>query len=273
MFVAQALERHPTPKASKRSAKQLAAPAAVPLPKGRKGVQLCLPGMQCCTLTSNIPRGTGPSQAGASLAAALTDAGCVVGMSHFMLMEESLTRQQLLAVQTESRGRRCGNTCTRCSCRSTWTTCAPRSSSCRPRVRRGCRRLAQWSPSYFCRSRHPADTRSILACEKLLTLRTAALMHLQARMGSGRRSFWQLRPPGDPGTVSAAHRVHLPLSHRVQHRRRKVSGRRLLSLLAGGRSSGMSTASSAATSAPAASPAGARRLGPRRRLPPRCAPW
>ena len=56
----QALERHPTPKASKRSAKQLAAPAAVPLPKGRKGVQQRLPGVQCCTLTSNIPNGRSP---------------------------------------------------------------------------------------------------------------------------------------------------------------------------------------------------------------------
>ena len=57
-FSVQSLERHPTPKAPKRSVKQPAGAAALPLPKGRKGMLRQL-GVRMLRPPNDLAAGTG----------------------------------------------------------------------------------------------------------------------------------------------------------------------------------------------------------------------
>lgn len=233
----QSLERHPTPKPAKRSSKQAANGTTLPLPKGRKG--------GCCAHISwRFVVRLAATAWQRSTAAGADDVTCQflfqATVFSKVCIEQPLTFSSNLVVQTASRGRRCGSTCTRCSCRSTWATCAPPGRSCRPRVS-GCSlgpsvvlflRLhqccggpalsaadwlifltAMWHPQpigQWCgrQSRTDMTQHSDVAyatcggrSAAVVNVRLVGLLQLQRRIGSGRQSC---RPPRLPGARSSA---------------------------------------------------------------------
>jgi hypothetical protein len=119
-----------------------------------------------------------------------------------MLMSQSLTHQQLLCwwcrreaggggAEVRARGAAAGapGQHARHAAAAVARGCAGAAAACR---------LSLVPPG---RSRH-SPTHAGFMRMSFIALRTAAPMHLQARMGSGRRSCRQPKPPGEPGMAS-----------------------------------------------------------------------